>query len=172
MHRRHALALLLPTVLVLTGCAAGSDPGERLAAVSADAPAGETSLAQDLRPLHAEAVELARAVQAATAEADVEAVAARIEAGQSALLAQVDDQLAQAGRAPGEVAALTQVELDALRGAVGDEAVELGLAGLLRNHLAALNRAKAAATEGVDGALADRVLDEQGAALQELTALG
>ena len=170
MSRRHALALLLPAVLALTGCAAGSDRGEQLAAVSTDV--APSSLAQDLRPLHAEAVALAQLVEAAATSADVAGLIGRIETGQQALLDTVDRELTQAGRTPGEVSALTQVELDAVRAGVGDQAVRLGVDGLLRNHLAAVTRAKAAVTEGTGGALAERVLAEQGAALQELATLG
>ena len=53
--------------------------------------------------------------------------------------------------------------------------MRLGLDGLVRNHLEAVNRAKAVVAEGRDDAerrLADRVLDVQAPAVQELSALG
>lgn len=175
MSRRPVPALLLLCCLALTGCGAGADSGERLAAVRADAPAASSTLAQDLRPLHLEALELARLVLAAGPDADVVAVVSRIEQEQRGLLEQVDGTLAGVAATPGELGALTLAELEAVRGAAADESVRLGLDGLLRNHLAAISRAKAEVAEGrtgPTGELARRVLDEQGAALRSLSTLG
>lgn len=172
MRRHPALVLLVPLTLVLGGCGQGEDP-ERLAAVSAEAAA--PSLAQDLQPLHAEALELADLVAAASPSADVAAALADVRSTQQALLADVDSVLAEAARTPGETAALTLTELEAVRSAAGDEAVRLGLDGLLRNHLAAVSRAKAEVADGRSGAqgeLSRRVLDDVGADLQALSALG
>jgi uncharacterized protein (DUF305 family)/predicted small secreted protein len=175
MRPRHVPVLLLLACLALTGCGAGGGSGERLAAVGADAPAATSTLAQDLRPLHLEALELSQLVLASDPAADVVAVVSRIEQEQQDLLEQVDGLLVGNAGTPGELGALALVELEALRAAAGDEAVRLGLAGLLRNHLAAVSRAKAEVTEGRTGPageLAGRVLDQQGAALQQLGELG
>lgn len=171
MRLPRALTLLSVVPLLLVGCGQ-SDAPDRLAAASAEVAA--PSLAQDLRPLHAEAVELAGLVLAASPEADVADVVSRVEATQRDLLAAVDAELAQAGRTPSEAAGIAGAELTAVRGAAGDEAVRLGVDALLKNHLEAVNAAKAAVVDGAEGAeqeLANRVLDEQGAALQELAAL-
>jgi uncharacterized protein (DUF305 family) len=175
MTRRLVPVCTLAAALALTGCGAGSTDGggERLSAVSADAPAAPT-VAQELRPLHAEAVELADLVLAAAPDADVAAVVTRIRDTQRDLLAQTDALLADAGLAPAQTGALTASELDGVRAATGDEAVRLGLDGLLGNHLAAVNKAKKEAVDGLEGAageLTQRVLDAEGLALQELAGL-
>ena len=170
---------VLPLLLALglSGCAGASTDrlaaeAEPQAAVEAAAPA---TLAQDLRPLAAQALELAELVQAAATDPAVVGLAQRITTEQQGLLDDVDALLAGTAALPGETASLAADELAAVRSAAGDEAVRLGLDGLLRTHLDAVARAKAEVADGRTGAqgeLSRRVLDEQGATLQELSALG
>jgi hypothetical protein len=180
MTRRLTPVLVLPLALVLTGCAGAS--ADRLASSgttesqeSVAVAAEPVALAQDLRPLAAQSIELAGLVQAAATDPAVVALVERIAGEQQALLDDVDALLAGTTSLPGEAASLSAAELDAIRSAAGDEAVRLGLDGLLRTHLDEMARAKAEVAEGRTGAqgeLSRRVLDEQGATLQELSALG
>jgi hypothetical protein len=179
MTRRLTPVLVLPLALVLTGCAGAS--ADRLASSGEQANSAavqvepSVTLAQDLRPLAAQGVELAGLVQAAATDPAVVALVERIAAEQQALLDDLDALLAGTTSLPGEAASLSAAELDAIRSAAGDEAVRLGLDGLLRTHLDEMARAKAEVAEGRTGAqgeLSRRVLDEQGATLQELSALG
>ena len=156
-------ALLAVLVALLAGC--GSSQPAELASADGAAPA----LAADLQPLHAEAVELADLVLAAGPSEQTAAVVQRVRDDSAALLEQAEQALA--GTSPGELGALTEPEIEAVRTAVGEEAVRLGLDGLLRNHVAAVTRAKAEVSRSTQGAareLADRVLEVQGPALQEL----
>jgi uncharacterized protein (DUF305 family) len=178
MAPRYAQVCALISALLLAGCG-GSDSQAGLAQAPPTQQAQvsqqeETTLAADLRPLHAEAVELADLLLAAAPSPAVANVATRLRQQQADLLAEADRVLATTGASPAENAALAAQELDAARTAVGDQAVELGLDGLFRNHLAAVSRAKQEVVERTDGsgrALADRVLAVQGPMLEELTAL-
>ena len=175
MRRRALTCVLAGLALALTACGAATTSlgaGEQASVSTEVRDAG--SLAGDLRPLHAEAVELADLVLDGGPSAQVAEVVQAVRQQQQDLLADVDSQLAGAAALPTEAGTLAVAELQVVRGAVGDEAVRLGLDGLLQNHLSAVNRAKAAVTEGATGderVLADRVLEQQGAALQELSAL-
>lgn len=172
MTRRYAPICALAAVLVLAAC--GTAAPDELSPASSEQQVA-SSLAADLQPLHAEAVEVADVVLAASPDAGVATVVQRIRGEQVALRDDAASQLDAAGRTPAETAALAAGELDGLRSAAGDEAVRLGLDALLRNHLAAVNRAKAAVLEGArdaDRALADRVLKTQGDALQAIAGLG
>ena len=179
MHDRVAwvtLPLMTPTfapicalaaVLALGACGTSND---ELTPASAQQQAAG-SLAADLAPLHAEAVQIADVVLGASPDAGVAEVVGAIRGEQAQLR---DDVASQSEATAGTPGALAVTELDALRSATGDEAVRRGLDALLRNHLEAVSRAKAAVVEGAQGAeraLADRVLKTQGDALLRLSEL-
>ncbi|HWH28773.1 MAG TPA: hypothetical protein VNU26_07385 [Mycobacteriales bacterium] len=153
------LPICLVTVALLTGGCAAEDR----AAVSPAAAAADVSA--DLAALHAETVALADAVLAADPDPATAEEVRAIRGDAAALLAQAGDPTGGAG-------ALAAAELEAVRGAVGDEAVRLGLDALLRNQLAVVSRAKQEAVEGRQDAAraaADRAL---AAAEDALRALG
>jgi uncharacterized protein (DUF305 family) len=165
MTTRYVRLCTAVLALALTGC--GASTTTELAPASAEQAA--PALAADLQPLHAEAVELADLVLAADPSPATAAVVRRVRTEAAGLLADADRALA--GATPGSLGALTEAELEAVRQAAGEEAVRLGLAGLLRNHLDAVARAKAEVVRGTQGTareLADRVLAVQGARLADL----
>jgi hypothetical protein len=150
--------LLLLPALLLTGCSA-TDELRPAAAVQQQSAAA--ALAADLRPLHAEAVELADLVLAAGPDAAVADVVSRVAAESRALLAAAEGELRLAADVAGDAGVLTAAELEAVRSAAGDEAVRLGVDGLLRNQLTTVQRAKEELAEDGDAearALAEKVL--------------
>jgi hypothetical protein len=160
--------LLVLPALLLTGCAAE----DRVAAPAAAAQevAAVSGLAADLQPLQAEALALAGLVLAAAPSPEVAAVVERVAAG-------TRDLADEAGTTPGlalEAAQIADGELRAVREAAGDEAVRLGLDGLLRNALETVQAAKAVlndSTDAADRALAEKVLLHTDAVVQDLAAL-
>ena len=168
MTPRYAPVCALVAVLTLGACGTSND---RLAPVSAEQRAAG-SLAADLAPLQTEAVQIADVVLRASPDAGVAEVVSSIRDDQLRLRDDFASLFDAADGAPGATGALALTEFDALRSATGDEAVRIGLDALLRNHLEAVSRAKAAVTEGAqdaERALADRVLLAQGDALLRLS---
>ena len=168
MTPRYAPVCALVAALALGACGTSND---QLAPASAEQQAAG-SLAADLAPLQAEAVQIADVVLRASPDAGVAEVVSSIRDDQLRLRDDFASLFDAAGGTPGATGALALTELDALRSAARDEAVRVGLDALLRNHLEAVSRAKAAVTEGArdaERALADRVLQAQGDALLRLS---